>query len=108
MYKPLAVGVTCMLRKAATQLGMGVCGGTNTQGVFGHWDGGQACRSEPQKPPMRVCTSHMPEGESAGDARFHSIRIAPAVAPCVATIMSDRSEERRVGKECRSRWSPYH
>ena len=25
-------------------------------------------------------------------------------APVVAT----RSEERRVGKECRSRWSPYH
>src|SRR5690554_282861 len=24
------------------------------------------------------------------------------------TILSDRSEERRVGKECRSRWSPYH
>ena len=22
--------------------------------------------------------------------------------------MDDRSEERRVGKECRSRWSPYH
>ena len=22
--------------------------------------------------------------------------------------MSPRSEERRVGKECRSRWSPYH
>ena len=22
--------------------------------------------------------------------------------------MEDRSEERRVGKECRSRWSPYH
>ena len=30
----------------------------------------------------------------------------------VATIdglgIPDRSEERRVGKECRSRWSPYH
>ena len=25
---------------------------------------------------------------------------------CQAAI--DRSEERRVGKECRSRWSPYH
>src|SRR5215467_15949493 len=25
---------------------------------------------------------------------------------CIAT--SPRSEERRVGKECRSRWSPYH
>ena len=22
--------------------------------------------------------------------------------------VSERSEERRVGKECRSRWSPYH
>ena len=24
------------------------------------------------------------------------------------TRAADRSEERRVGKECRSRWSPYH
>src|SRR2546422_5667656 len=24
------------------------------------------------------------------------------------SIRFDRSEERRVGKECRSRWSPYH
>ena len=23
-------------------------------------------------------------------------------------IIKERSEERRVGKECRSRWSPYH
>ena len=23
-------------------------------------------------------------------------------------VQSYRSEERRVGKECRSRWSPYH
>src|SRR5256885_3793312 len=26
----------------------------------------------------------------------------------VSLIQDDRSEERRVGKECRSRWSPYH
>ncbi len=25
-----------------------------------------------------------------------------------APVQVDRSEERRVGKECRSRWSPYH
>ena len=25
-----------------------------------------------------------------------------------AAVVEDRSEERRVGKECRSRWSPYH
>ena len=24
------------------------------------------------------------------------------------TLSAERSEERRVGKECRSRWSPYH
>ena len=26
----------------------------------------------------------------------------------IELIASERSEERRVGKECRSRWSPYH
>ena len=26
----------------------------------------------------------------------------------VVSMKEDRSEERRVGKECRSRWSPYH
>ena len=29
-------------------------------------------------------------------------------APRSARATDDRSEERRVGKECRSRWSPYH
>ena len=28
--------------------------------------------------------------------------------PLQEWIYVDRSEERRVGKECRSRWSPYH
>ena len=26
----------------------------------------------------------------------------------IARMLAIRSEERRVGKECRSRWSPYH
>ena len=30
----------------------------------------------------------------------------PPVFPDTANLV--RSEERRVGKECRSRWSPYH
>ena len=30
------------------------------------------------------------------------------VAEDVTVIRVERSEERRVGKECRSRWSPYH
>ena len=28
--------------------------------------------------------------------------------PCKEIVDRYRSEERRVGKECRSRWSPYH
>src|SRR2546422_9497689 len=35
------------------------------------------------------------------------VRIASAVVG-LAGAFSLRSEERRVGKECRSRWSPYH
>ena len=33
----------------------------------------------------------------------HKLTSVPAF-----TIGNVRSEERRVGKECRSRWSPYH
>src|SRR5256885_9644048 len=34
--------------------------------------------------------------------------IGDCIRPSKAAIDSMRSEERRVGKECRSRWSPYH
>ena len=34
--------------------------------------------------------------------------IIAAVTMIVSYIFTQRSEERRVGKECRSRWSPYH
>ena len=36
--------------------------------------------------------------------------VAPEVADVIDKAMREhwRSEERRVGKECRSRWSPYH
>src|SRR5471030_531619 len=61
-----------------------------------------------------------------GHARIKSIDIAEALkSPKVLAVllakdmegvgsvsrhppMTGRSEERRVGKECRSRWSPYH
>ena len=32
----------------------------------------------------------------------------PPLALYIHIPWDDRSEERRVGKECRSRWSPYH
>src|SRR5450432_4732746 len=31
-----------------------------------------------------------------------------SMKPQVFDVLVERSEERRVGKECRSRWSPYH
>ena len=35
-------------------------------------------------------------------------RGAKQIATAEALGLKKRSEERRVGKECRSRWSPYH
>ena len=35
-------------------------------------------------------------------------RIEPSLMALLHSGCSIRSEERRVGKECRSRWSPYH
>ena len=34
--------------------------------------------------------------------------MANVIARCNRPTLVLRSEERRVGKECRSRWSPYH
>ena len=37
-----------------------------------------------------------------------NIAVAQACEKAIAAGDRMRSEERRVGKECRSRWSPYH
>src|SRR3712207_6079151 len=41
-------------------------------------------------------------------AHGHSSRVVEAVREIKRRHPDTRSEERRVGKECRSRWSPYH
>src|SRR2546425_13367795 len=41
-------------------------------------------------------------------ARILSQQGAKVTAIDIADRLVERSEERRVGKECRSRWSPYH
>src|SRR2546429_7181209 len=45
--------------------------------------------------------------ESLGD-QIASVSSVDEVAPTLILTQPQRSEERRVGKECRSRWSPYH
>src|SRR2546426_12403607 len=47
--------------------------------------------------------------ETANSAAVALERIAAGDYDAIVTdIKMPRSEERRVGKECRSRWSPYH
>src|SRR3712207_9291012 len=57
------------------------------------------------KPLIRTTNSPWPLGN---DKSIWGIR---ATSPSITTYRKSagsRSEERRVGKECRSRWSPYH
>src|SRR3712207_7078652 len=51
----------------------------------------------------------LPEQTYAGGAGESAVAcVAEATAVALSTPSAIRSEERRVGKECRSRWSPYH
>ena len=42
------------------------------------------------------------------DMMLEQFQYGKDAAELRAKLGLDRSEERRVGKECRSRWSPYH
>ena len=44
----------------------------------------------------------------SGNAAFSDVATNAYYAAAVKWAEKNRSEERRVGKECRSRWSPYH
>src|SRR2546429_7054040 len=56
---------------------------------------------------MSMCRT--PSGESASTTELTTAGEHPIVpASPTPFTPSGRSEERRVGKECRSRWSPYH
>src|SRR5256884_2546816 len=60
------------------------------------------------------CAGNGSRGGEPAEQRRNDIRYALAnqfhvwIVLVVAHTIGDRSEERRVGKECRSRWSPYH
>ena len=51
----------------------------------------------------------MARERQAAEVELRRIANARAEAEAkAARVVAERSEERRVGKECRSRWSPYH
>ena len=47
-------------------------------------------------------------GKVSHTFHFTNMHTSPVVIEEVISTCGCRSEERRVGKECRSRWSPYH
>ena len=47
-------------------------------------------------------------GKSLAASLYNGGNYAYGSAAMRLDCLADRSEERRVGKECRSRWSPYH
>ena len=57
-----------------------------------------------------VSTSHPLAAQAGLRMMWAGGNAVDAAIAAAATIMitEPRSEERRVGKECRSRWSPYH
>src|SRR6266545_2208180 len=66
-------------------------------------DDGHRVRGDPRhrraggvRDPQGIAPTSIPVGPS------------PTYTVLVTWALSGRSEERRVGKECRSRWSPYH
>src|SRR3712207_9205043 len=63
-----------------------------------------AFRAEGRQPVLRL---RMPDEDLTWtDLVRGEIRFAAGSVPDFVVVR--RSEERRVGKECRSRWSPYH
>src|SRR5256885_11585547 len=58
-----------------------------------------------------VCSSDLPRAadpQHADTADLGDVGNVRAAARLQVDSRNPRSEERRVGKECRSRWSPYH
>src|SRR3712207_8155258 len=52
------------------------------------------------RPARRASSTARSSSSSSGDR--------PSTTAAATTCPAVRSEERRVGKECRSRWSPHH
>jgi len=61
---------------------------------------------DPNAPERAVIIASLPHGEDGSELLLEMEELLRTA--CVETVETVRSEERRVGKECRSRWSPYH
>src|SRR5215204_6611946 len=126
---PVELGDEVIVNVQARQLELGSGGfdvlyANLTRGLDAGWEDGAHVMTLPYT-PLQAATRHVEEGGSLAESlngmpvvccSLHS-QLAPVRAglgrgPRVAYVQlgggAERSEERRVGKECRSRWSPYH
>ena len=92
-----------------------------TRGFGARQPGAQAARSRRESvasvTPMRAAIEEPVHAAASVRPRATAVSTAGVRASAAATCDAEkvplklsgaRSEERRVGKECRSRWSPYH
>ena len=73
--------------------------------------GGSSCAAyaaEPATGGTEAVTGALEEITVTAQRRTENIQDVPISMQALTAQMLQRSEERRVGKECRSRWSPYH
>ena len=79
-------------------------------GGKGHLPGLRRPRQSGRQGALGRSSRGPPSGRSAGlsPPKGQTILLGRGAPPAADRLPLLRSEERRVGKECRSRWSPYH
>src|SRR5260370_36195341 len=108
MIKP-AIAPTLGARLPSSNLRCEICGSFNCFSIT-------ACVCGETSPAKILAGDVSPQTHAVMEKQLNDPQIsqrklddgsrAPNVGAIAGLIM--RSEERRVGKECRSRWSPYH
>ena len=79
------------------------------KGVGGSdWLSDETVWTDPQTPKLSAYALSKTLAERAAWELIHSSTGETTLATVNPALVLGRSEERRVGKECRSRWSPYH
>src|SRR5260370_3751127 len=79
-----------------------VCSSDLAAGAGGHGAAHEEHAKEGALHMSSAQAARVPRGENADLQRSRRTQSDTSIA------VGARSEERRVGKECRSRWSPYH
>src|SRR5690242_8439228 len=96
----------------AYRLGVDVGGTFTDLFLVSEGNGGAQFRvktpSTPHDPSEGVLTGVRRICDEAGIGVDELQNILHGTTVATNAVLESRSEERRVGKECRSRWSPYH